>query len=1779
MKKFFKTLVGVVAVTFVGTCMTGCSCGENKYTLTFDRGSGDVSTMELQGSVIIERPANPTRSGYVFAGWFEDSAYTTEFDFSKSISSTKTLYAKWLKIVGIGIPSSEIISHGYKLELMSTASDFIEGEKVSLQLTVGKDYIRNSTPVVKANGEEINYITSKIENDKLIRTFEYVCGNTDINFTVSGVVLDYFSIDLPVIEGAEIVSVEGYDNSKIEKYQNYKFRLNAKYGYSVNNAKVYVDGVEIVPISGIYVVPNVTANEKIITVTGVEVSSYYVDYYANSNLMLSNTSDKFTISNYLAKATHKSDYSFDIELKSEYSQIGENVLEYMDIKVGGVGVPASIALVSGNKYRVTIAGEEIEGGLAININSDNFGVNTYALTLPNTTVESEGYSIYFTKFVYPDLSEVTSNFPSSVPYGTKVYVGASFDTANYITSGVSIVKNSSGNKTAKNYLDTAIEFTISDASTFEIYNLVAKSYAVNISQGSGYEIIPEANYTNKAYFVDYATCEAYTYKFQVEIDELGYLKGSDYKVVFYTDDIANATTITPDTSGVYTIEGISSDINVAVLGVEERVFVIDLSDGLSGATFEVDGDSATASVGYYDTFEVKLTVQESHSRSINNVTMSCDKAVVTKGATEENVITFTFSQVTDNISIEDLVVNFLNINTYTIILTPVSDRTNFSLVDNEGNDIARTLSVEHGTDLLILIKPDAGYTQDNNYVVKVDNENYISDNFEIRINDITTNHAIDVSGVDTLNTYLVEYISYDGASVLDSDSATHGDEITVTQSPSVEADENYYFAGWYVATFDEGTGKYVPTDVKIEDSMIVTDNVKLLAVQEATKFYITYDMNNNSMSGNSENNYNTDDGRFEFTVETFANGGKITLDTNLTHSNIYTLDYFELVNDAMGLSAGTKITEISSEIIGDHAYENITLIARWKIVVEENGKYQSIYDALFDAEDSDKIEVHLSTISEAYLKINKSVSIVSVAEGGTTVTSTSAGSVNNGYYSFIYMGGRNKIINVTLDNFTFNYAYASVTYPATTLYAKNCNLNLNNVNVESQAHGLVFDSVKTTEVEGDINLNITGGSVFNVSNYGTNIANFTGYAIGVIGGGEGSVNISDTTIYANIADEETSSTFAGIKITGSATLGVNLDDVLFTSNKENTTTKTVALYLENEQDYIMTACEINNDNYKAWTNAIYIAGGYDNTSASDKYAILEETIRYITHNLLVDNKITDAICIERNILDNALNLEYIVASNGENLSESIRFANFGHLINYVGYGVDMTYTNPTSSLEFASVIEIKTNQTIDMSGANATFAGELIINGSLINTNILTCKTLENYGTVIASDIEITVECNNTGTITSDTFALLSGANLINDGEIVVSTALENSGSITNNTNIIAGNVVNDGNIIIADGYMEVSGSLTNLSTINSSGELDVAGSIINEENALIEISANGTIEFDSSLLVNNGTFNISGSYVDTHAGSILMGTTHDYGLNNDGMFIQKSEMDISYYLGGNESLELVGDDALVNQYFPNGTGYYAGLKIHLGYGHENENVSITYTRTERSEYTYNYVTKTVSDTSDSSGYIELILDLNGQDFYTQLQSIVIEVTNAQIDYSYTIYFRRFNLVDNNGGKLNLQTLDYTGKNYGINYGDLELSVVDSASLEFAITGTTINKATDGGSVNNAFTDGSGYYIGLTTFLGTDNAGYIGYNYTLSYGSETETIATTYDESNTYGQAQFMFDLKPVDGKTTLTKIELTVFEMVSVLEENLDEDGNLRAPKFSYTYTINLDVFDAVEQ
>ena len=65
------------------------------YTVAFESNGGSDVPGQIRANAAATKPADPTRSGYVFAGWYTDEACTAAYDFTKPVTDSVTLYAKW----------------------------------------------------------------------------------------------------------------------------------------------------------------------------------------------------------------------------------------------------------------------------------------------------------------------------------------------------------------------------------------------------------------------------------------------------------------------------------------------------------------------------------------------------------------------------------------------------------------------------------------------------------------------------------------------------------------------------------------------------------------------------------------------------------------------------------------------------------------------------------------------------------------------------------------------------------------------------------------------------------------------------------------------------------------------------------------------------------------------------------------------------------------------------------------------------------------------------------------------------------------------------------------------------------------------------------------------------------------------------------------------------------------------------------------------------------------------------------------------------------------------------------------------------------------------------------------------------------------------------------------------------------------------------------------------------------------------------------------------------
>lgn len=84
---------GMVAVTG-GTFDPGQPNGITLYTVTFNSNGGSDVPGQIRANVAATKP-DSRKAGYTLVGWYTDEACTVAYDFTKPVTDSVTLYAKW----------------------------------------------------------------------------------------------------------------------------------------------------------------------------------------------------------------------------------------------------------------------------------------------------------------------------------------------------------------------------------------------------------------------------------------------------------------------------------------------------------------------------------------------------------------------------------------------------------------------------------------------------------------------------------------------------------------------------------------------------------------------------------------------------------------------------------------------------------------------------------------------------------------------------------------------------------------------------------------------------------------------------------------------------------------------------------------------------------------------------------------------------------------------------------------------------------------------------------------------------------------------------------------------------------------------------------------------------------------------------------------------------------------------------------------------------------------------------------------------------------------------------------------------------------------------------------------------------------------------------------------------------------------------------------------------------------------------------------------------------
>ena len=125
----------------------------------------------------ISKPADPTRTGYEFAGWFKEETFATEFNTLTKYSGNQKFYAKWLKVFTMEAENTQLTGIEWTIDLdgVVTEGGDKKGSNFSGNVS-GKGLIRADE---NASGGKFVWGCMNLEEGYL--DFEFTADKADAN--------------------------------------------------------------------------------------------------------------------------------------------------------------------------------------------------------------------------------------------------------------------------------------------------------------------------------------------------------------------------------------------------------------------------------------------------------------------------------------------------------------------------------------------------------------------------------------------------------------------------------------------------------------------------------------------------------------------------------------------------------------------------------------------------------------------------------------------------------------------------------------------------------------------------------------------------------------------------------------------------------------------------------------------------------------------------------------------------------------------------------------------------------------------------------------------------------------------------------------------------------------------------------------------------------------------------------------------------------------------------------------------------------------------------------------------------------------------------------------------------------------------------------------------------------------------------------------------------------------------------------------------------------------
>lgn len=258
----------------------------NQYTIFFEiNGGSSIPSITKSYGEMISKPEDPTRSGYIFAGWYTDNhTFANPYSFTTMKDFDVTLYAKWVRVYTVTFDYQDSIT-----EISTT--DILDGANFG------------SLPTPVRNGYSfLGWFTAKGGTGQKITSTSKYTFNTDVTLYANWE-LKRYTISFNTNGGSPVSSINEYYNNPIP-LPTQPSRLGYRFiGWYLDNNT----------FKNQYDIPNLMPSENIVLYAKWEIrDDISITFEVNGGSSVSN----------LDNLTFQATFTYPITTKTGYKFVG-----------------------------------------------------------------------------------------------------------------------------------------------------------------------------------------------------------------------------------------------------------------------------------------------------------------------------------------------------------------------------------------------------------------------------------------------------------------------------------------------------------------------------------------------------------------------------------------------------------------------------------------------------------------------------------------------------------------------------------------------------------------------------------------------------------------------------------------------------------------------------------------------------------------------------------------------------------------------------------------------------------------------------------------------------------------------------------------------------------------------------------------------------------------------------------------------------------------------------------------------------------------------------------------------------------------------------------------------------------------------------------------------------------------------------------------------------------------------------------------------------------------